>query len=87
MFSHDGIMFMIIVCPPGILTSSDVADSSCAVLGETCTHVKCCLNLDLIISTAFVDASVSVDPCSYRFTVGFENWAFYGSVFNYVWGK
>ncbi|XP_072033446.1 LOW QUALITY PROTEIN: uncharacterized protein [Amphiura filiformis] len=72
-------------CSPDILLSLGVHDS-CAVIGDKCTGVQCCLDLDLIISTASVSVWVLVDPCSYRFSVGFENWVFNGSVFNYVWG-
>ncbi|XP_072034096.1 uncharacterized protein [Amphiura filiformis] len=72
-------------CSPDILMSQGV-NSSCAVIGDTCTGVLCCLDLDLIISTASVSAWVFVDPCTYRFSVGFENWVFNGSIFNYVWG-
>ena len=61
--------------------------TSCSLMGDACTGIKCCLDLDLVITNASVTAWVFVDPCDYTFSIGFENWLFNGSVFNYEWGK
>ncbi|XP_022105071.1 uncharacterized protein LOC110987006 [Acanthaster planci] len=61
--------------------------SNCSLIGETCTELQCCLDLDLKIADISATAWFKFDPCDFTFTLGLEKWSFQGSVFSYHWGK
>ncbi|XP_022103294.1 uncharacterized protein LOC110986022 [Acanthaster planci] len=77
-------------CSPHI---QDVCASSasflgnCSLIGETCSELQCCLDLDLKIADVSATAWFKFDPCDFTFTLGLEKWSFHGSVFTYQWGE
>ncbi|XP_033637389.1 uncharacterized protein LOC117298318 isoform X2 [Asterias rubens] len=58
----------------------------CSIVGEFCTELRCCLDLDLKIADVSASAWFKFDPCDLTFTLGLETWMFHGSVFTYEWG-
>ncbi|XP_033637723.1 uncharacterized protein LOC117298529 [Asterias rubens] len=59
----------------------------CSIVGEFCTELRCCLDLDLKIADVSASAWFKFDPCDLTFTLGLETWMFHGSVFTYEWGE
>ncbi|XP_038062441.1 uncharacterized protein LOC119732930 [Patiria miniata] len=70
-----------------VCASSTSILGNCTVIGETCTELRCCLDLDLKIADVSTTASFKFDPCDFTFSLGLEKWSFHGSVFSYQWGK
>ncbi|XP_071798137.1 uncharacterized protein [Asterias amurensis] len=60
---------------------------NCSIVGDFCTELRCCLDLDLKIADVSATAWFKFDPCDLTFTLGLETWMFHGSVFTYEWGE
>ncbi|XP_038050876.1 uncharacterized protein LOC119724026 [Patiria miniata] len=60
---------------------------NCTLIGDSCTELRCCLDLDLKIADVSAMAWFKFDPCDFTFSLGLEKWSFHGSVFSYQWGK
>ncbi len=60
---------------------------NCSIMGDFCTELRCCLDLDLKIADVSTTAWFRLDPCDLTFTLGLETWILHGSVFTYKWGK
>ncbi|XP_022102001.1 uncharacterized protein LOC110985344 [Acanthaster planci] len=70
-----------------VCASSTSILGNCSLIGETCTELRCCLELDLKIADVSATAWFKFDPCDFTFTLGLEKWSFHGSVFSYQWGE
>ncbi|XP_038050728.1 uncharacterized protein LOC119723897 [Patiria miniata] len=70
-----------------VCASSSSILGNCTVIGETCTELRCCLDLDLKIADVSATAWFKFDPCDFTFSLGLEKWSFHGSVFSYQWGE
>ena len=79
MFSVEYIIFVssyyCSVCPLFNLVSAS-SHMSCSRAGEGCTEVRCCVELDIIITRIHVDAWMKLDPCQLSFSIGIGSWSY-----------
>ena len=66
-----------------ILPISDVLQCS---MDESCLAIKCCIQINIKITTLLLKAWISIDPCKFEFSIGFENFKFNQTLFSYNWG-
>ena len=79
MFSDEHTIFVsssyFSVCPSFNLALAS-SHLSCSRAREGCTEVRCCVQLDIIITRIHVDAWMKLDPCQLSFSIGIGSWSY-----------
>ena len=59
---------------------------TCSVHGD-CLGIQCCVNLNLKVTELKMKAWLIINPCDFKFSVGFEKLDLNFTLFTYEWGK
>ncbi len=54
---------------------------------EDCLGVQCCVNLNFKVTALKLKAWLIINPCDFKFSVGFEKLDFNFTLFTYEWGN
>ena len=55
-------------------------------ISDNCLGVKCCARLNLKVVQPMVNAWLSIDPCNFIVSVGFEKFEYNSNLLKYRWG-
>ena len=73
-------------CPSAGFYVPSVSDTLQCSVSDRCLGVECCVNLDFKIAKLMMKSWITMDPCNFQFSVGFEKLVFNLTLFGYEWG-
>ena len=79
------IHFHTLECPDSILPSE--GGSLVCSVNQNCLDINCCVNMNIKVTELKLKAWLTVDPCNFTFSVGFEKLVYNLTLFNYKWGR
>ncbi|XP_072033125.1 uncharacterized protein [Amphiura filiformis] len=74
-------------CPSGLVLPSLDNILTCGIEDIRCLGIQCCVNIDFAITKLMMKVGLSLDPCNFQVSVGFETFSRTVTLFTHKWGS